>query len=178
MATAAAASARLTLCRYVQRERMLYVRFADAAKDYRLPAEYLRAFSPAARATGPDGRPAVVSRRKYVGIMHIDPVGRYGLRCACARGGVCARIGAPCLTDARACVCSCSCSCSCACAGRVAFDDMHAEGIFSFDLLHELALHKLSNLRMYIRELRERGLSRDPRVRPAPLPAPLERAMP
>lgn len=42
------------------------------------------------------------------------------------------------------------------------FDDLHTSGIYQWAYLYELGRHKLSRLRCYIRELRARGLSRDP----------------
>ncbi|KAH7619806.1 hypothetical protein NADE_008091 [Nannochloris sp. 'desiccata'] len=52
---------------------------------YRFPAELLRAESPAANATHsfskkPSALPPVVSGRRYINILDVEPVGRYALR--------------------------------------------------------------------------------------------------
>ncbi len=45
---------------------------------------------------------------------------------------------------------------------RIKFDDLHQAGLYTWPFLYELGTHKLSYSRQYIRELRERGLSREP----------------
>ena len=49
--------------------------------------------------------------------------------------------------------------CSCR---RIHFDDLHHTGIFTWEQLHRLGQHKFAAKRAYLRELRDRGLSRDP----------------
>mmetsp|Transcript_34964 Transcript_34964/g.77755 ORF Transcript_34964/g.77755 Transcript_34964/m.77755 type:complete len:192 (-) Transcript_34964:610-1185(-) len=48
---------------------------------------------------------------------------------------------------------------------RIKFDDLHQTGIYTWSFLHELGTHKLSRAKAYIRELRSRGLSREPKRR-------------
>jgi len=50
---------------------------------------------------------------------------------------------------------------------RIHFDDLHSSGIFTWDLLYELGSNKIQRIRSYIGLLKERGLSRDPVVRPS-----------
>jgi len=58
---------------------------------------------------------------------------------------------------------------------RIIFDDMHDDGILSWDYLYDLGEHKLSRMRTYLQALRSKGWSREPKrrvqVRPAPKPA-------
>ena len=61
-------------------ERVLEVAFADGAR-YALPAEYLRVKSPSAEVQGHGpGQKTVVSGRRKVGIMRVEPVGHYAIR--------------------------------------------------------------------------------------------------
>ena len=61
-------------------EKKLVVAFDDG-KRFELPAEYLRVESPSAEVQGhsPSQR-KIVSGRKHVGIMNLEPVGNYALR--------------------------------------------------------------------------------------------------
>ena len=60
-------------------ERRLTVRFADAT--FELPAEYLRVESPSAEVQGHGpGEKRLVSGRRHVGIVGVEPVGRYAVR--------------------------------------------------------------------------------------------------
>jgi DUF971 family protein len=47
-------------------------------------------------------------------------------------------------------------------AVRLAFDDMHSTGIFSWEYLFELGLNREKYWREYLAELEEKGLSRAP----------------
>ena len=47
-------------------------------------------------------------------------------------------------------------------AVRLVFDDLHDSGIYSWELLHELARHREANWAAYLDALAARGLSRDP----------------
>eukprot|EP00002_Diphylleia_rotans_P039882 TRINITY_DN9363_c0_g1_i3.p1 TRINITY_DN9363_c0_g1~~TRINITY_DN9363_c0_g1_i3.p1 ORF type:complete len:128 (+),score=24.75 TRINITY_DN9363_c0_g1_i3:121-504(+) len=47
---------------------------------------------------------------------------------------------------------------------RIVFDDLHESGIYTWDYLHKLGSNKLSFAKEYIRKLREKGLSRDPKT--------------
>ncbi len=69
-----------TELRYRRDERVLEIAFADGAR-FSLPAEYLRVESPSAQVQGhsPDQR-RIVTGRRMVGIMHIEPVGNYAVR--------------------------------------------------------------------------------------------------
>ena len=60
-------------------ERCLVVRFADAT--FELPAEYLRVESPSAEVQGhAPGEKRLVSGRRQVGIVGVEPVGHYAVR--------------------------------------------------------------------------------------------------
>ena len=60
-------------------ERCLVVRFAAATFD--LPAEYLRVESPSAEVQGHGpGEKRLVSGRRQVGILGVEPVGHYAVR--------------------------------------------------------------------------------------------------
>jgi DUF971 family protein len=61
-------------------ERVLHVAF-DSGETFALPAEYLRVESPSAEVQGhsPDQRVTIAGRR-HVGIMQVEPVGRYAVR--------------------------------------------------------------------------------------------------
>ncbi len=53
-------------------------------------------------------------------------------------------------------------------AVRLSFDDMHSTGLFTWTYLHELGAQGADRWSTYLRELEERGLSRD---RPGEAPA-------
>lgn len=61
-------------------EKRLEITFDDGSR-FLLPAEYLRVESPSAEVQGhsPDQR-QVISGRRHVGIMAIEPVGNYAVR--------------------------------------------------------------------------------------------------
>lgn len=46
------------------------------------------------------------------------------------------------------------------------FDDGHASGIFSWEVLHELGTHQAQNWQAYLEALDKAGLSREPGVKP------------
>ena len=61
-------------------EKCLEITFDDGA-SFALPAEYLRVESPSAEVQGHGpGQRKVVSRRKHVGIIGVEPVGHYAVR--------------------------------------------------------------------------------------------------
>jgi len=66
--------------RYVGAEKRLEVTFEDG-KHFSLPAEFLRVESPSAEVQGhgPDQK-QIVSGRRHVGIMAIEPVGTYAIK--------------------------------------------------------------------------------------------------
>lgn len=66
--------------RYDRQARLLHVAFADG-KHLALSAEYLRVESPSAEVQGhgPDQKKLVAGRR-HVGIIGIEPVGKYAVR--------------------------------------------------------------------------------------------------
>lgn len=47
-------------------------------------------------------------------------------------------------------------------AVRIDFDDLHDTGIFTWQYLHELGREQESRWARYLKELQDRGLSRDP----------------
>ena len=49
-------------------------------------------------------------------------------------------------------------------AVRLHFDDLHAHGLFTWELLHDLGTNKISHIRRYLKALKAQGLSRDPRT--------------
>jgi len=69
-----------TEIRLKRAERVLEVVFDDGAR-FTLPAEYLRVESPSAEVQGhaPDQK-VIVSGRREVGIIRLEPVGHYAIR--------------------------------------------------------------------------------------------------
>jgi len=69
-----------TEIRLKRAERVLEVVFDDSAR-FTLPAEYLRVESPSAEVQGhaPDQK-VIVSGRREVGIIRVEPVGHYAIR--------------------------------------------------------------------------------------------------
>lgn len=43
------------------------------------------------------------------------------------------------------------------------FDDLHETGIYSWDYLYYLGMNKYSLMKHYLKKLKEKGKSRDPR---------------
>lgn len=110
--------------RYVSAEKCLEITFDDGQR-FSLPAELLRVESPSAEVQGHGpGQKQIVSGRRHVGIMSIEPVGSYAI--------------------------------------KIVFDDLHDTGIFSWDYLYQLGSERESLWADYLRNLEERGLSRDP----------------
>ncbi|MBL6456068.1 DUF971 domain-containing protein [Belnapia sp. T6] len=113
-----------TEIRLKRAERLLEVAF-DNGSRFSLPAEYLRVESPSAEVQGHGpGQKVLVSGRREVGILRLEPVGHYAI--------------------------------------RIAFDDLHDSGIYSWDYLHRLGAEHAERWAAYERELAEKGLSRDP----------------
>lgn len=124
--------------------------FSDG-ETFRLPAELLRVFSPAANniKLRPSGGKVglkqglaggkldylwplfekanlqVVAGRKHVGIMGIEAVGNYAI--------------------------------------RLQFDDLHGSGLYHWPMLYDLGLHKVAYIRRYLLMLKADGLSRRPK---------------
>lgn len=71
---------RPTEVRLKKEEKALEIDFDDGS-TFRYPAEFLRVESPSAEVQGhgPGGK-VVVSGRRHVGILELEPVGRYALR--------------------------------------------------------------------------------------------------
>ena len=69
-----------TEIRLKKEEKILEVDFDDGSQ-FALPAEYLRVESPSAEVQGhhPDQK-VTVSGRRHVGIIGLEPVGRYAIR--------------------------------------------------------------------------------------------------
>lgn len=75
-----AARARPTDVRLRTRSRVLSVRFDDG-REFDLPFEYLRVFSPSAEVKGHGpGEGVLETGKERVGIHRIEPVGNYALR--------------------------------------------------------------------------------------------------
>jgi DUF971 family protein len=69
-----------TEIRYESQDKRLVVDF-DNGVQFSYPAEYLRVESPSAEVQGHGpGQKQVVSGRRHVGIMAIEPVGNYAVR--------------------------------------------------------------------------------------------------
>jgi DUF971 family protein len=69
-----------TELRYSKADRRLHVTFDDGAA-YEIPAELLRVESPSAEVQGHGAdQKQLVSGRRHVGIMAIEPVGNYAVR--------------------------------------------------------------------------------------------------
>jgi DUF971 family protein len=61
-------------------EKLVEIDFDNGAK-FRLPAEYLRVESPSAEVQGHGpGEKQLVSGRRHVGILRLEPVGNYAVR--------------------------------------------------------------------------------------------------
>ncbi|PWC26402.1 gamma-butyrobetaine hydroxylase-like domain-containing protein [Teichococcus aestuarii] len=61
-------------------ERCLDIRYEDG-QSFTLPAEYLRVESPSAEVQGHGpGQKKIVSGRRAVGILRVEPVGHYAVR--------------------------------------------------------------------------------------------------
>lgn len=68
--------------RHRRAERVLEVAWPDGVR-HRLPAEYLRVESPSAEVQGHGpGQRVLVHGRRHVGILRVEPVGRYAVRLA------------------------------------------------------------------------------------------------
>jgi DUF971 family protein len=69
-----------TEIRLKRAERLLEVAFDDGTR-FALPAEYLRVESPSAEVQGHGpGQRVTVAGRRHVGILRVEPVGRYAIR--------------------------------------------------------------------------------------------------
>ena len=69
-----------TEIRLKRAERLLEVAFDDGSR-FALPAEYLRVESPSAEVQGHGpGQKVLVSGRREVGILRVEPVGHYAVR--------------------------------------------------------------------------------------------------
>ena len=66
--------------RLKREEKLLEVEFADG-RSFRLPAEFLRVESPSADVQGHGpGQKTLVTGRRHVGILALEPVGNYAVR--------------------------------------------------------------------------------------------------
>lgn len=66
--------------RLKQADKALEIDF-EGGESFRLPAEYLRVESPSAEVQGHGpGQRQLISGRRHVGILGIDPVGNYAIR--------------------------------------------------------------------------------------------------
>ena len=71
---------RPTEIRLKREEKVLEVDFEDGAR-YCLPAELLRVESPSAEVQGHNpSQKQIVAGRRHVGIMEVEPVGKYAVR--------------------------------------------------------------------------------------------------
>ena len=80
MTAESAGAPKPTEIRLKRDEKILEVAFADG-KRFRLPAELLRVESPSAEVQGHHGEgKQIVAGRRYIGILELEPVGRYAIR--------------------------------------------------------------------------------------------------
>ncbi len=69
-----------TNIKLLQKSHLLQVTFDDGV-SYSLPCEYLRVFSPSAEVRGHGGQePKLISGKKRVNIIGIDPIGNYAVK--------------------------------------------------------------------------------------------------
>ena len=69
-----------TEIRVKREERLLEIDFEDG-QSFSLPAELLRVESPSAEVQGHGpSQKKIVDQRRHVGIMKVEPVGRYAIR--------------------------------------------------------------------------------------------------
>ena len=115
-------SIRPTDLRLHQLSKVLEITFSDN-RQYRLPCEYLRVFSPSAevRGHGP-GQEVLQYGKENVNITAIEPVGNYAV--------------------------------------RLVFDDGHDSGLYSWEILHQLAVNYSRNWQDYLQRLEQAGLQR------------------
>lgn len=107
----------------LQKNKTLHITF-DNGESYALPCEYLRVYSPSAEVRGHSaGEWKLVTGKRDVNIIGIDPVGNYGV--------------------------------------KLIFDDGHDSGIYTWEILQDLAIHHVNNWQRYLKRLEEKGLSRD-----------------
>ncbi|HET9580826.1 MAG TPA: DUF971 domain-containing protein [Usitatibacter sp.] len=106
-----------------QQSRMLDIAFDDG-RQFSLPCEYLRVFSPSAevRGHGP-GQEVLQAGKRDVNIDAIEPVGMYAV--------------------------------------KLAFNDGHDTGIYSWDYLYDLGLKQDANWKSYLARLEQAGKSRE-----------------
>ena len=103
---------------------ILDIHFNDGS-EFSLTAELLRVESPSAEVQGHmPSQKQILSGRRHVNIMELEPVGNYAI--------------------------------------RIKFDDLHDTGIFSWQYLYHLGSHKTKLWNRYLKNLDEKGLSRDP----------------
>ncbi|MCK6390534.1 MAG: DUF971 domain-containing protein [Azonexus sp.] len=110
--------------------RVLELVYGEQA--YRLPAEYLRVYTPSAEARGhAPGQETLQTGKRDVDIVGIEPVGTYAL--------------------------------------KLVFSDGHDSGLYSWDILYNLAVHEATLWQNYLDQLQAQGGSRDvdTSVRPA-----------
>lgn len=102
--------------------RVLELVYGEQA--YRLPAEYLRVFTPSAEARGhAPGQEVLQTGKRLVEIIGVEPVGSYAL--------------------------------------KLVFSDGHDSGLYSWDILHNLAIHEDALWQTYLDQLVAQGGSRD-----------------
>ena len=108
----------------LQKTRVLEIKF-DNGEKFILPCEYLRVFSPSAEVKGHgqfEGK--LVSGKKEVNIINIEPIGHYAV--------------------------------------KLVFDDGHSSGIYSWEILHDLAVHHAGYWQRYLQRLEAVNASREP----------------
>lgn len=109
--------------------RVLELVYGDQV--YRLPAEYLRVFTPSAEARGhAPGQEVLQTGKRLVEITGVEPVGSYAL--------------------------------------KLVFSDGHDSGLYSWDILHNLAVHEDALWQTYLDQLAQQDGSRDIDTSPAP----------
>lgn len=111
-----------TEIRLHKKSRLLEISFEDGA-TYQLPCEYLRVFSPSAEVRGhAENQRKLVSGKKNVAIINIEPVGSYAV--------------------------------------KFIFDDGHATGLYTWEILHNLSVNFEKNWQDYLHRLEAAKLPR------------------
>jgi myb proto-oncogene protein len=98
----------------------------------------------------------VVSGRRHVAIMSVEPVGNYGIRLAFV--GKMLVLFDPYVIYTR----DSELLTLLVWENRIAFDDLHNTGIYTWNFLHSLGELKFHRMRQYLQALKHQGLSRDP----------------
>lgn len=130
--------------RLQKNEKILEVKYSDGRR-FCFSSEFLRVSAPDAPSTS--SRRGIVSGRRFVGIMGVEPVGAYALRIEyddLHRAGELGMRSPPTFSPSPRPL------------------SLPPAAIYPYEYLYELGTHKYTRSKEYIRLLRQSGLSRDP----------------